>query len=149
MTSRTTTRTRTIEEGSIDQSLQMGTSSVSKRSDGSGGSASLRPGRHFLIACKRWLYRYSSGPSPPQSCSFSSSSSFSIFDRRSLAEVCAEQRRIHELRQRMPPETVNKTVNNFLKNVDGPPQMSRSRRVGRWFRVENLCTNHIRRKSRP
>jgi hypothetical protein len=37
----------------------------------------------------------------------SSSFSFSIFDRRSLAEVCAEQRRIHELRQRMRLLTAN------------------------------------------
>src|ERR1700738_4767824 len=48
-------------------------------------------------------------PSPlllvPQS--YSSSFSFSIFDRRSLAEVCAEQRRIHELRQRMRLLTAN------------------------------------------
>jgi hypothetical protein len=55
-------------EGSIDQSLQMRNSSVSKRSIDQADQHRYDPGRHFLIACKGCFgFVGIPPPSPPQS----------------------------------------------------------------------------------
>jgi hypothetical protein len=59
-------------EGSIDQSLQMRNSSVSKRSiDQANQHRYDRAAFPYRMQKMFWLYRYSSGPSPPQSSSYS------------------------------------------------------------------------------